>query len=186
MRLVPGMTHLMENTVLNVKNRSHTITAELVIPDSGANGVIVAQGGRFAGWSLYLVEGRLAYCHNWFDSDYYYVKADDPLPSGENTVQYQFDFDGQAPGAGGTGTLLVNGNVVAEGRIEKTVTFLFSADETLDVGKDEASPVTSDYPSGSATAFTGEIKWVQIDLEDDEVSHLEDPEQTYHRILARQ
>ena len=87
MRLVPGMTHLMENTVLNVKNRSHVITAELVIPEGGANGVIVAQGGRFAGWSLYIVEGRLAYCHNWFDSDYYYVKTDDPLPTGEVTVQ---------------------------------------------------------------------------------------------------
>ena len=114
------------------------------------------------------------------------MKADDPLPSDKITVQYQFDFDGQAPGAGGTGTLLVNGNVVAEDRIEKTVPFVFSADETLDVGKDEASPVTSDYPSGSANAFTGEIKWVQIALDDDTVSPHADPAQTSHRILARQ
>lgn len=186
MRLVPGMTHLMENTVLNVKNRSHVVTAELVIPEGGSDGVIVAQGGRFAGWSLYVVDGRLAYCHNWFDSEYYYVKATDPVPTGEVTVQYQFDFDGRTPGAGGTGTLLINGQVVAEDRIGKTVPFVFSADETLDVGKDDASPVTSDYPSGKANAFSGTINWVQIDVEDDEVGHQEDPEQTYHRILARQ
>ena len=186
MRFVPGMTHLMENTVLSVKNRSHVVTAELVIPEEGASGAIIVQGGRFAGWAFYLTDSRLSYCYNWFDSDYYYVKADGPLPTGEVTVQYQFDFDGGAPGAGGTGTLLVNGEVVAEERIDKTVPFIFSADETLDIGKDDASPVTSDYPAGRGNAFTGEIKWVQIDLEDDEVSHLEDPEQTYHRIMARQ
>jgi arylsulfatase len=180
------MTHLMENTVLNVKNRSHVISAKLVIPEEGANGVVVSQGGRFAGWSLYVDDGRLAYCYNWFDSDYYYVKADDPLPAGEVTVQYQFDFDGGRPGAGGTGTLLVDGETVAETRIDKTVPFVFSADETLDIGQDSASPVTDDYPGGEANAFTGGIEWVQIDLEDDEVSHLEDPEQTYHRIMARQ
>ena len=186
MRFVPGMTHLMENTVLSVKNRSHVVTAELVIPEEGASGAIIVQGGRFAGWAFYLTDSRLSYCYNWFDSDYYYVKADGHLPTGEVTVQYQFDFDGGAPGAGGTGTLLVNGEVVAEERIDKTVPFIFSADETLDIGKDDASPVTSDYPAGRGNAFTGEIKWVQIDLEDDEVSHLEDPEQTYHRIMARQ
>jgi len=186
MRLVAGMTHLMENTVLNVKNRSHVITAKLVIPDGGANGVIVVQGGRFAGWSLYVADNRLAYCHNWFDADRYYVKADDPFPTGDVTVQYQFDFDGGTPGAGGTGTLLIKGDVMAEGRIEKTVPFMFSADETLDIGVDSASPVTDDYPGGVENAFTGTIEWVQIDLEDDDVSHLEEPEQTYHRIMARQ
>ena len=186
MRLVPGMTHLMENTLLNVKNRSHTVTAQFEVPADGADGVIVAQGGRFAGWALYVVDGRPAYCHNWFNTELYYVKGPDPLPTGEVTVQYQFDFDGGAPGAGGTGTLLVNGSVVAEGRIERTVPFIFSADETMDIGRDTASPVTDDYPSGPANEFRGKLAWVQIDLEDDDVSHLEDPELTYRRILARQ
>jgi len=185
-RFVPGMTHLAENTVLNVKNRSHTITAELVVPKDGADGVIIVQGGRFAGWSLYLDEGKPAYCYNWFDETRYYVRAEEALKPGNATVQYQFDFDGGAPGAGGTGTMLVNGNVVAEARIDRTVPFIFSADETMDIGVDSASPVTDDYESGEENAFTGRIQWVQIDLEDDEVSHLEDPEQTYHRILARQ
>lgn len=186
MKLVPGMTHLMEGTVLNVKNRSHVISAKIDIPQGGANGVLAVQGGRFAGWSFYVVNNRLAYCHNWLDTDRYYVKAPDPLPEGESTVQYQFDFDGGAPGVGGSGTLLVNGEVVAEARIDKTVPFLLSADETLDIGLDSASPVTDDYPGGEGNAFAGTIEWVQIDLEDDDVSHMEDPEQTYHRIMARQ
>ena len=82
--------------------------------------------------------------------------------------------------------VFVNGDVVAEARIDKTVPFMFSADETMDIGVDSASPVTDDYGSGHENVFTGRIQWVQIDLEDDDVSHLEDPEQTYHRIIARQ
>ena len=146
----------------------------------------MAQGGRFAGWALYVANGQISYCYNWFNTEHYYVKASDPLPSGQVTVQYQFDFDGGQPGAGGKGTLLVNGDVVAENRIERTVPFVFSADETMDIARDTASPVTDDYPSGDGNAFTGKLQWVQIDLEDDDVSHLEDPEATYHRILARQ
>ena len=186
MRFAPGMTHLLENTVLNVKNRSYTVTAQLVIPEDGADGVVIVQGGRFAGWALYVKENKPAFAYNWFETDLYYVKSEQALPSGEVTVQYQFDFDGGAPGAGGSGTLLIDGEVVAEGRIDKTVPFIFSADETMDVGKDTASPVTDEYGSGDANSFTGTIDWVQIDLEDDDVSHLEDPEQTYHRIMASQ
>jgi len=186
MRLRPGMSHLMENTLLNVKNRSHSVTAQFDVPPDGADGVIVAQGGRFAGWALYVADDRLAYCHNWFNTELYYVKDPNPLPKGEVTVQYQFDFDGGAPGSGGTGSLLVNGSVVAEGRIDRTVPFVFSADETMDIGCDTASPVTDDYPSAPENQFTGDLAWVQVDIGDDEVSHLEDPEATYHRILARQ
>jgi arylsulfatase len=185
-RFGPGMSHLMENTVLNVKNRSHTVTAELDIPDGGADGVIIAQGGRFAGWVLFVVDGKLTYCHNYFEANRYYVRAPDPLPTGPVTVQYQFDFDGGHPGDGGTGTLVIDGAVVAEGRIDQTVPFVFSADETMDIGHDDASPVADDYPSGPASAFTGTIKWVQIDLVGEELAHTEDPEMTYHRILARQ
>jgi arylsulfatase len=184
--LGPGMTHLMENTVLNVKNRSHVISAKLDIPEGGAEGVLVVQGGRFAGWSLYVKDGKLKYCHNWFNSDFYYVEADSELPSGEVEVQYQFAFDNGQPGAGGTGTLLVDGEQVGQSRIEKTVPYVFSADETMDIGKDTASPVTDDYDSGDANAFTGEIEWVRIDLAGDDLSDKEDPEQVYHRIMARQ
>ncbi len=186
MRLAPGMSHLMENTVLNVKNRSHAITAELVVPESGADGVIIVQGGRFGGWSLYVKNGILKYCHNWVDTERYYVASEQPLTAGNVTVQYQFEFDSGKPGAGGSGRLLVNGEVVGEGRIENTCPFFFSGDETMDVGKDESSPVTDDYSRGGGNAFNGTINWVQIDLEDDDVSHLHDPELVYHRIMYRE
>jgi len=186
MTFFPGMTHLMEMTVLNVKNRSHTITAEVEIPEEGADGVIIAQGGRFAGWSLYVKDGAAKYCHNFLDKEYSYVGGEEKLPTGTVNIRYHFDFDGGQPGAGGTGTLHVNEKVVAEGRISHTVPFIFAADETLDVGVDGAAPVTDDYPEGEANQFTGVINWVRVDLEEDDVSHLEPEEQKYHRIMARQ
>jgi arylsulfatase A-like enzyme len=186
MTFYPGMSHLTENTVLNVKNRSHTITAEVEIPEDGANGVIIAQGGRFAGWSLYVKDGSVKYVHNWFDAAYYYVADDEKLPIGTVNLRYHFDFEGNAPGGGGTGTLYVNEKKVAEGAIDKTVPFVFSGDETLDIGGDLALPVTDDYPEGVSNQFSGKIHWVRIDLEEDHVSHLEPEEQKYHRLLARQ
>ena len=186
MTFYPGMTHLMENTVLNVKNRSHTITAEVEIPEGGANGVIFAQGGRFAGWSLYVKDGAAKYVHNWFDSDYYYVGGEEKLPTGKVNIRYHFNFEGDAPGGGGTGTIFVNDKKVSEGKIEKTVPFIFSADETMDVGGDLALPVTDDYAEGEDNQFSGKIHWVRVDLEEDNVSHLEPEELKYHRVLARQ
>jgi len=186
MTFYPGMTHLMEMTVLNVKNRSHTVTAEVEIPEGGAKGVILAQGGRFAGWSLYVKDNSAKYVHNWFDSDYYYVGGEEKLPSGTVNIRYHFKFEGDAPGGGGTGTIYVNNKKVAEGKIEKTVPFIFSGDETMDVGGDLALPVTDDYPEGEKNEFTGKIHWVRVDLEEDNVSHLEPEELKYHRALARQ
>ncbi|MCP3974929.1 MAG: hypothetical protein GY720_10590 [bacterium] len=150
-----GMSLRTENTVLNVKNRSHVISAQLRIPDGGASGVLIAQGGRFSGWALYVIGGRLGYSHNWFSSEIYAVSAPNPLPGGDVSVQHQFDLDGGHPGAAGTGALLGNGEAVAEGRIEKTVPFVFFADETMDIGRDTASPVIDDYGPGAEKVFTG-------------------------------
>jgi arylsulfatase len=176
----------MEMTVLNIKNRSHTITAEVEVSEGNTDGVIIAQGGRFAGWSLYVKDGVAKYVHNWFDVEYFYVEADEKLPEGTVNVRYHFDFDGGQPGAGGTGRLYYNDILVGEGRIEKTVPFIFSGDETMDVGGDLALPVTDDYPEGEKNKFKGTVNWVRIDLEEDDVSHLEPEEQKYHRIIARQ
>jgi arylsulfatase len=186
MTFYAGMDTLMENTVLNVKNRSHTITAEVEVSEGKTDGVIVAQGGRFAGWSLYVKDGVAKYVHNFFDMEYSYVEATEKLPAGAVNVRYHFEFDGGQPGAGGTGRLYYNDKLVGEGRITKTVPFVFSADETLDVGGDLAMPVTDDYPEGEKNKFKGTVNWVRIDLEEDDVSHLEPEEQKYHRILARQ
>jgi arylsulfatase len=186
MTFYPGMDHLMEMTVLNVKNRSHTITAEVEIPEGDVNGVILAQGGRFAGWSLYVKDGSAKYVHNWFDAEYYYVGGEEKLPTGTVNIRYHFNFEGDAPGGGGTGTIHVNDVKVAEAKIDKTVPFIFSADETMDVGGDLALPVTDDYPEGEINKFSGKINWVRVDLEEDNVSHLEPEELKYHRALARQ
>jgi arylsulfatase len=160
----PGMTHMTENAFINVKNRSHTITAEVEIPQGGAEGVILAQGGRFAGWSLYMKERRVSYVHNWVGLERYTITAPDPLAPGKATIRYEFAYDGgDKPGAGGTGTIFVNGQKVAEGRIDNTTPFLFSADETADVGTDGATPVTEDYAEGD-NEFTGKIERVTVTL----------------------
>ena len=186
MTFYAGMDTMMENTVLNIKNRSHTITAEVEVSAGKTDGVILAQGGRFAGWSLYVKDGITKYVHNWFDIEYSNVEATEKLPEGTVNVRYHFDFDGGQPGAGGTGRLYYNDQLVGEGKITKTVPFVFSADETLDVGGDLAMPVTDDYPEGEKNKFKGIVNWVRIDLEDDDVSHLEPEEQKYRRIIARQ
>ena len=159
----PGMTHMTENTFINVKNRSHTITAQVEIPQGGGEGVILAQGGRFAGWSLYMKDGKASYVHNWVGKERYTITAPEPVAPGKVTIRYEFAYEGGKPGSGGTGTISVNGQKVAEGRIEHTTPFLFSADETADVGLDEATPVTEDYAEGD-NKFTGEIEKVTVEL----------------------
>ena len=110
-----GMTHMTENAFINVKNRSHTITAEVEIPEGGGEGVIVSQGGRFAGWSLYMKGGNASYVHNWVGKERYTVTAQKPVPAGKATIRYEFAYDGDHPGSGGTGTIYVNGEKAAEG-----------------------------------------------------------------------
>jgi arylsulfatase len=185
MTLFPGMIHLMENTVPNVKNKSHSVSAELEIPEGGAEGVIVAQGGRFGGWSLYVKDGKLHYVHNFSGSALYPVIAETPLPAGPVTVKYDFAFDGGEAGAGGTGTLYVDGEQVGQGRIERTVSYQFSLDEGLDVGRDTASPVTDDYPVRD-NAFTGTLHNVRIDLGQDGADAHLSPELVIANVMARQ
>ncbi len=159
----PGMTHMTENVFINVKNRSHTITAEVEIPQDGGEGVILAQGGRFAGWSLYMTDGKVSYVHNWVGKARYTVTAPEPLAPGKATIRYEFAYAGGKPGSGGTGTIFVNGQKVAEGQIDNTTPYLFSADETTDVGMDLATPVTEEYAEGD-NEFTGVIEKVTVEV----------------------
>jgi arylsulfatase A-like enzyme len=159
--LYPGMTAMLENTTIDIKNRSYTITADVEVPKETAQGVILAQGGRFAGWSLYVKDGKLKYCYNWLDRQRYTLESKDTLPDGKVTVKFEFTYDGGGVGKGGSGQLFVNGGKVAEGRIERTVPFIFSGDETEDVGEDLGTPVTEDYKEGD-NQFTGTISKVTI------------------------
>jgi arylsulfatase len=161
--LSPGMDSMSENVFINIKNRSLSITADVEIPEGGADGVILAQGGRFGGWSLYLKDGKPAYSYNFVGLQEYKVAAPNALAAGKATIRMNFDYDGGGIGKGGTATLLVNGEKVASGRIERTQFGIFSADETAAVGVDDATPVTTDYKERD-NAFTGKILKVTVDV----------------------
>jgi arylsulfatase A-like enzyme len=161
--LSEGMAGMSENVFINVKNRSLSVTADVQIPQGGANGVILAQGGRFGGWSLYLKDGKPTYCYNFLGLQQFKVSAPQALAPGKATVRMNFDYDGGGIGKGGTVTILVNGSKVASGRVEHTQGMVFSGDETADVGLDGATPVTSDYKEGD-NSFTGKILKVVVDV----------------------
>ncbi len=162
--LYSGMKGMTENVFINLKNKSHSITADVEIPAGGASGVILAQAGRFGGWSLYLKDGIPTYTYNFLGVERYSVKSDKAIPAGKAKIRFDFTYDGGGPGKGGAGTISVNGAKVAEGRIKRTQPNIFSADETADVGEDEATPVTEDYKEGN-NRFTGKIQRVTIELQ---------------------
>jgi hypothetical protein len=185
--LFRGMGRLSENSVVVVKNKSHSVTAEIVVPEGGANGVIVAQGGAFGGWSLYLFVGKPVYCYNLFGLQRFKVYGNASVPEGEHQVRMQFAYDGGGLAKGGTVTLFVDGTKAAEGRVDATQPMIFSADETTDVGVDSATPVSDDYgPKDSA--FTGRVRWVQIDIDEaaEDLDHLITPEERLRIAMARQ
>jgi hypothetical protein len=183
--LFAGMGRLSENSVVNIKNKSHSVTAEIVVPKSGAEGVIIAQGGSSNGWSLYAKEGKLKYCYNLFGIRNFFVEATKPIPAGEHQVRLEFKYDGGGLAKGGNALLYVDGKKVGEGRVEQTVPMLFSADETCDVGKGTGSAVSPDYDP-KHNEFNGEVNWVQIDLEKEDHDHLISPEERFRVAMARQ
>ena len=160
-----GMMGMSENVFLDMKNRSFTITADVENPKAGANGVILAQGGRFGGWSLYTKAGKPIYVYNFLDLERFTVAAPQALPAGKSTVRLEFAYDGGGLGKGGLATLFVNDKKVAEGRIGRTQPMIFSLDETADVGMDDATPVSEDYKAAD-NKFTGKILKVTVDVKE--------------------
>jgi arylsulfatase len=185
--LFAGMGRLSESSLVNIKNKSHSVTAEIVVPESGASGVIVAQGGAFGGWSLYLHEGCPTYCYSFFGVQRFKVAADGPVPAGTHQVRMEFAYDGGGLAKGGGVTLYVDGEAVGSGRVERTQPLIFSADETADVGHETGTTVSDDYDAESSR-FTGTIAWVQIDLGEDaeDADHLISPEERLRIAMARQ
>jgi arylsulfatase len=161
--LYEGMEGMMENTFINIKNKSFSITAELNIPKGGANGVILAQGGRFGGWSFYMKNGKPEFTYNFLGLERYVVSGSAQLPEGPLTVKLDFVYDGGGFGKGGKATIYVNGKAVADARVEKTQPNIFSADETADVGLDNQTPVAEGIGYGPVeTRFTGRIDKVIV------------------------
>ncbi len=163
--LYEGMEGMMENTFINIKNKSFSITAYLNIPKGGANGVILSQGGRFGGWSVYLIDGKPEFTYNFLGLDRYVVSGTEKLPEGDVTVKFDFVYDGDGLGKGGLTTIYVDGKAVADGRVEKTQPNIFSADETADVGLDNQTPVALGIGYGpTETNFTGKIDKVIVEI----------------------
>ncbi|WP_434600145.1 arylsulfatase [Streptomyces sp. A5-4] len=183
--LYPGMVRLSENSVLNVKNKSHSLVANVTTPAGEAFGTIVTQGGKFGGWSLYVLDGRPAYCNNFLGVERYTVRGPDPLTPGEHEVRMDFTYDGGGLGKGGTAVLSVDGTEVARGRVERTQPFLYSMDESLDVGVDTGTPVPDDLPRDRLT-FNGTIAKVRIDTGTDNHDHLIDPQHQVRIAMAKQ
>jgi arylsulfatase A-like enzyme len=185
--LFSGMGRLSENSVIVTKNRSHSVTAQVVVPDDGASGVIIAQGGSFAGWSLYAKEGLPVYCYNLLGMKLFKIEGTEPLATGERQVRMEFGYDGGGLGKGGNVILFVDGEKVGEGRVGATAAMIFSADDTCDVGMEGGAVVSEDYgPRGNE--FTGEVNWVQIDLDAaaEDLDHLITPKERLHIAMARQ
>jgi arylsulfatase A-like enzyme len=165
--LYEGMEGMMENTFINIKNKSFSITAELIIPKDGANGAILSQGGRFGGWSLYMKDGKPGFTYNFLGLDRYVVSSSEKLSKGPVTVKLDFVYDGDGLGKGGKAIIYVNGKAVADARVEKTQPNLFSADETADVGLDNQTPVAEGIGYGpEETRFTGKIHKVTVEVKE--------------------
>ena len=183
--LAGGMGRLSENCVLNIKNKSHSITAEIVVPEKGAEGVIVCQGANIGGWTLYANKGKLKYCYNWGGFKTFMVEAKDPLTTGQHQVRMEFAYDGGGLGKGGKATLYTDGKVVGEGRIDATLATIFSADDGTDVGEDSGAAISPDYgPVGNH--YNGEIMGVQLSIADDPNNHTVNPEDAIRAALGRQ
>ena len=186
--LFGSMGRLSENSVINIKNKSHSVTAEIVVPATGpVEGVIVAQGGNIGGWSIYAKDGKLKYCYNFLGIHYFYVESTDPLPAGQHQVRMEFAYAGGGLGKGGVATLFIDGKQAGAGPVAFTAAMIFSADDGCDVGRDTGSPVSPDYKAAE-NGFTGTVKGVQIAIAEDAVSldHLVKPEEAIQLAMARQ
>jgi len=183
--LFGGMGRLTEASILNLHNKSYAITADVVFPDSTAEGVIIALGGIIGGWSLYVKAGTLKHCYNFFGLEQYYAASKSVVPSGRHQVRVEFMYDGGGPAKGGAITLFGDGKAVGDGRIERTEPGIFSADETCDIGTEFGSAVTSDY---GERAFNGVVNWVELAVGDDakQADHYLTPEERLHLAMATQ
>jgi arylsulfatase len=185
--LFPGMGHLGENAVVNIKNKSHAVTAEITVPAGGAEGVIVAQGGDIGGWSLYALNGKLKYCYNFLGIQRFYAESADPLAPGDHQVRMEFTYAGGGLGKGGDVALFVDGKPVGQGKVAMTAAMVFSADDGCDVGKDGASVVTPDYKPLD-NAFNGSIRGVEIAIAEgaESFDHLIKPEDAIRIAMSVQ
>jgi arylsulfatase len=180
-----GMGRLSENSVVSIKNKSFSVTAEVEVNGRPATGVIIAQGGRFGGWSVYARGGKLKFVYNVLGIHEFPIEATEPIPQGKHQVRMEFAYDGGGLAKGGTVTLYYDGKQVGNGRVGATQPMVFSADETTDIGYESGTPVSADY-TFNESKFSGKIHWVQLDAGVDDNDHFIDPEERLRIAMARQ
>ena len=185
--LTSGIGMLGENCVLSLKNKSHSVTAEIDVPENGAEGVIVAQGANIGGWSLYAKGGKLKYCYNLSGIDHFSAQSDRPIPVGRHQVRMEFAYAGGGRGKGGKATLFIDGDKVGEVDVPRTHMTVFSADDGLDVSKDGGAPVSPDY-GAQGNAFNGYVRGVQLAIKEaaEAEAHRVDPEEAIRLAMMRQ
>ena len=181
----PGMKRVSEASVLNIKNKSFSVTAQVVIPAGGASGAIVAQGQKFGGWGLFLHEGAARFVYNLFGVNVFVTDADTPVPAGEHQVRAEFAYEGPGLAKGGIVTLFYDGTKAGDGKIAVTQPMIFSATEGLDIGR-ESGTCVQPGTTPEETVFTGEIKWVELSVGTDDQSHLVDPDDLVHMLMSKQ
>ena len=180
-----GMGRLSENSVVSIKNKSFSVTAEIDVPEAGANGVIIAQGGRFGGWCVYAKDGKAKFAYNVLGIHLFTTEAESSIPAGKHQVRMEFAYDGGGLAKGGDVTLYYDGALVGTGRVAATQPMIFSADETTDIGYESGTTVTPDY-SARSSRFNGKIHWVQLDTGVDDNDHYIDPDERFRVAMARQ
>ena len=170
---------------MSIKNKSFSVTAELDVPETGANGVIIAQGGRFGGWAVYAKDGHLKFVYNVLGIQEFETAADMPIPVGHHQVRMEFAYDGGGLAKGGDVTLYHDGDLVGSGRVGATQPMVFSADETTDIGYESGTTVTPDYTTATSK-FSGKLHWVRIDLGEDNHDHFIDPDDQFRIAMSQQ
>jgi arylsulfatase len=185
--LARGMGGLNEHAIIDLKNKSHSVTAQLSVPEGkSCEGVIFSQGGFAGGWILYVKGGQLKYCYNFAGLEKQTISSTQQIAGGDHQVRMEFAYDGGGLAKGGTVTLYLDGKAVGSGRVERTLPLIFSADETSDVGVKRGSPITSDVPTEN-NAFTGTVQIIVIETNaKDGADHLISREDLLHILMARQ
>jgi arylsulfatase len=180
------MKRISEMSVLNVKNKSFQVTAQIRVPDGGATGTIVAQGGGAGGgWGLFMHDGTARFAYSLFGINVFVTDADEPLGAGEHQVRAEFAYEGEGFAKGGDVTLYYEGEQVGQGKVAVTQPMIFSATEGLEIGRELGTPV---FPGASieSTVFTGEIDWVELSTGDDDHTHLIAPEEHLQLLMSKQ
>ena len=182
----PGMKRITEMSVLNIKNKSFQVTAQLTVPDGTAQGTIVAQGGGSGGgWGLYMNDGKARFVYSLFGINLFVTDAEQALPAGEHQVRAEFAYAGEGFAKGGDVTLFYDGEQVGQGKVAVTQPMLFSATEGLEIGRELGTTVMPGM-SIESTVFNGEITWVELSIGEDDQSHLIDPEDHLQLLMSKQ